>query len=342
MKKSLLELAKLIGGKIEGEDVLIYGVAGIEDAQEGEISFVEEKRYLPLLEKTMASAVVVAMRDREEVEKRKRKGLSLLYTENPSFAFSKIVPLFAPPVRKPKGIHPSAIIAEDVILEEDVAIQAYVVIENKVRIGRGTVIYSGVYIGEGTSIGEECIIYANVSIRERTQIGNRVIIHNGTVIGSDGFGYSTVGGVHHKIPQIGWVEIGDDVEIGANVTIDRARFSKTCIGKGTKIDNLVQIGHNVNIEENAIIVSQVGISGSVKIGKNVILAGQVGVAGHLSIGDNVVVAAKSGVTKSIPANTSVSGFPAKPHQEEKRVKACIQRLPALFRRVKKLEERVGE
>ncbi|MCD6093331.1 MAG: UDP-3-O-(3-hydroxymyristoyl)glucosamine N-acyltransferase [Candidatus Omnitrophica bacterium] len=364
MQKKLSELAKLIDGEIEGDkNVLIKRAWGIKEAKNGDITFVDNERYLPLLESTSASAVLVSKKNKLTPLRgksrlvgaysngprgtakwvnlsRKRKPLSLVYVENPSLAFSKIVSLFAPEVSKPQGIHPAALIGKNVRLGRDVAIQAYTVIEDNVQIGARTIIHSGVYIGQESCIGKDCLIYSNVSIRERTKIGNRVIIQSGAVIGSDGFGFSTEKGVHHKIPQLGSVEIGDDVEIGANVTIDRARFERTYIGKGTKIDNLVQIGHNVTIGENAIIVAQTGISGSTRIGKNVTLAGQVGIAGHISIGDNVVVAAKAGVTKSIPEGSFVSGFPAKAHTQEKKIKACIQRLPKLFEKVKELEKKI--
>ena len=213
-------------------------------------------------------------------------------------------------------------------------------LEDNVEIKDNTVLYAGVYIGHHTKVGRDCVIYPYVIIRESVTIGNKVVIHGGTVIGSDGFGFSTVQGVHHRIPQIGTVIIEDDVEIGANVTIDRARFDKTIIKKGTKIDNLVQIAHNVSIGENSIIVAQSGISGSANIGKNVTIAGQSGIIGHISIGDNVVVAAQSGVTKSIPSNTCVSGYPAKPHILAKKIHAFTQNLPGLFKKVKQLEAEI--
>jgi UDP-3-O-[3-hydroxymyristoyl] glucosamine N-acyltransferase len=245
-------------------------------------------------------------------------------------------------IRHPKGIHPTVILGKDVSLGRDVAIGPYTVIEDNVSIAEATIIYSGCFVGHHTKIGKNTLIYANVSIRERISIGNRVIIHSGTVIGSDGFGFATIEGLHHKIPQIGTVEIDDDVEIGANVTIDRARFDKTVIGRGTKIDNLVQIAHNVVIGENSIVVAQVGISGSTTVGKNVVLAGQVGLVGHIAIGDNVVVMAQSGVSKSIPAGTMAWGYPAKPADVAKRVNACVQNLPRLYETIKELKKKIEE
>jgi UDP-3-O-[3-hydroxymyristoyl] glucosamine N-acyltransferase len=239
-------------------------------------------------------------------------------------------------------VHPNAVIGKNVSLGKDVAIGPYAVVADNVSIGEKTVIYSGCYIGHHTKIGSETLIYPNVSIRERTTIGSRVIIHSGTVVGSDGFGFATIKGMHHKIPQIGTVVIEDEVEIGANVTIDRARFDKTFIGKGTKIDNLVQIAHNVAIGENSIVVAQAGISGSTVIGKGVTLAGQAGLVGHITVGDGAIVAAQAGVTKSIPPNTLVSGYPAKPHDVARKVNACLQNLPKLYESVNELKKKIKE
>jgi len=204
------------------------------------------------------------------------------------------------------------------------------------------IIYAGCYIGHHTKIGAQTLIYPHVSIRERISVGSRVIIHSGVVIGSDGFGFATIKGAHHKIPQVGTVEIHDDVEIGANVTIDRARFDKTVIGRGTKIDNLVQIGHNVIIGQNSLIVAQAGISGSTIIGNNVILGGQVGLVGHINLGDNVIVTGQSGVAKDVPPDTMVSGSPARPFMTTQRVNASLQSLPKLFNQVKELKKKIEE
>lgn len=343
MQKTLEEIATIIGGEVVGDGrVIITGICGIKEAKEGDLTFVANSRYLNLMDDTQASAIITS----REVKKAPKP---IIRTDNPSLAFAKMVSLIAPNQTKhPQGIHPTAIIGQEVKLSQNVAIGAYTVIEDNVEIGVGTIIYAGVYIGHHTTIGQETLIYPQVAIRERVEIGSRVIIHSGTIIGSDGFGFAAVQGIHHKIPQIGTVTIEDDVEIGANVTIDRARFGKTVIGKGTKIDNLVQVAHNVVVGENSILVAQTGISGSTTIGKNVILAGQSGIVGHIEIGDNTVVAGKAGVTKSIPANSCVSGFPAKPHHLAKRINAFIQRLPNLFKsvsdledKIKKIEEKIG-
>jgi UDP-3-O-[3-hydroxymyristoyl] glucosamine N-acyltransferase len=261
--------------------------------------------------------------------------------EDPSSSFSKLASIFID-VRSvhPQGIHPTAVIAEGVNLGQNVSIGAYAVVEAGVSIGDHTVVYSGCFIGSNTKIGAQCLIYPHVSIRENISIGQRVIIHSGAVIGSDGFGFVQVDGKHQKIPQIGTVLIGDDVEIGANVTIDRARFDKTVIGRGTKIDNLVQIAHNVIIGEHCVIVSQTGISGSSELKDRVILAGQVGVAGHLTIGEGSVVAAQSGVSKSIPAGGKFFGYPAKPQSTARRINAIVQRLPHYIETIRNLEEKI--
>lgn len=335
MKKTLKEIAFLIGGEIIGdENIQISSVNGIREAREGEITFLANPLYRPLLDQTKASAIITS----KEIEAAPR---AIIRTDNPSLAFSKVISIFQNQQKKepPKGIDPTALIGEDVTVGKDVSILAYVVIEEGSSIGEAATVYPHVYIGRNTKIGTNTKIYPNVSIRENSVIGNNVIIHSGTVIGSDGFGFVKVGGLHQKIPQTGSVVIEDDVEIGSNVSIDRARFGKTVIGKGTKIDNLVQIAHNVKIGPNSIIVGQAGISGSAILGKDVILAGQVGVVGHVEIGDNVIVAAQSGVTKSIPADSIVLGSPAKPISEEKKILACIRRLPELFKAVKELKDR---
>ncbi len=337
MRKTLNEIAQIINGEVVGDsNVIITGVCGIKEACEGDLTFVANPKYLSLIENTKASAIITS-RDVKDVSK------PIIRIDNPSLAFAKMVSLLAPnEVHHPQGIHTQAIIGKNVRLGKNVAIQAFCVIEDDVEIGDDSILYSGVYVGHHTKIGKKALIYHGVSIRERIQIGNRVIIHAGSVIGSDGFGFAIIKGIHHKIPQIGTVVIEDDVEIGANVTIDRARFDKTLIGKGSKIDNLVQIAHNVVIGENTIVVAQTGISGSTTVGKNVILAGQSGIVGHITIGNGAIVAAQAGVTKSVPSNTKVSGYPAKPHTMARRVNACIQKLPELYKNIRLIKKRMLE
>ncbi len=337
MKRTLQEVATLIDGEVVGDpSTVVTGICGIKEALEGDLTFVANSRYLPLMRTTKASAIITS-RDVKSAPK------PIIRTDNPSLAFAKMVSLMAPnEIHRPVGVHPTAVIGTNVRMGRDVAVQAYVVIEDNAQIGDRTILYTGSYIGHHSQVGSDCLIYPHVTIRERVTIGNRVLVHSGTVIGSDGFGFATVRGVHHKIQQIGTVVIEDDVEIGANVTIDRARFGVTSIGRGTKIDNLVQIAHNVVIGENSILVAQSGISGSTTIGKGVTLAGQAGVVGHITIGDNAVIAAQAGVTKSVPPNICVSGYPAKPHASAKRINACVQRLPKLVKTIEELEDRVME
>jgi UDP-3-O-[3-hydroxymyristoyl] glucosamine N-acyltransferase len=337
VKKTLKEIADFIGGELIGDgNIKIAGVAGIQEAQEGDLTFLANPKYQPYLKNTRASAVITA-KDIKEADK------PIILTDNPSLAFVKAVSFIAPcEVSRPKGIHASAIIGQGVKLGQGLAIGPYVVIEDGVSIGDKSVIYAGCYIGEKSKIGGNALIYPHVTIREGVFVGNNVIIHSGTVIGSDGFGFVTVEGKHHKIPQVGKVVIEDDVEIGANVAIDRARFDKTIIGQGTKIDNLVHLAHNVAIGKNCLVLAQVGISGSTTVGDSVILAGQAGVVGHVTIGDNCIVMAQSGVSKSIPAGTMVWGYPAKPQKTAKRLNASVANLPRLYESVAQLKKKIEE
>jgi len=336
MRKTLREIAKLIEGEVIGNDsVVITGASGIKEGAPGDITFLANPKYAPLLNTTAASAVIVSKETQAPVSK------TVIRVANPSLAFAKVISFIAPEeTSRLKGIHPSAILAKSVKLGKNVAIGPYTVIEDDAQVGDNAVIYSGCFIGHGAKIGADVLIYPNVSVRERVLIGDRVIIHSGTVIGSDGFGFVTVSEKHHKVPQVGIVEIGDDAEIGANVTIDRARFDKTVIGCGTKIDNLVQIAHNVVIGENCLIVAQVGISGSTVIGNNVTLAGQAGLVGHIVIGDGAIVTAQSGVSKSIPAGAMFSGYPARPFNETQKSHAYVHNLPKLFDLVKELKAKI--
>ncbi len=337
MEKPLYEIAKFLGGEIVGDgNVLIKGLSGIKEAKPGEITFIADSRYADLLDETEASAVIVSSDVSRDGEK------TLIKCSDPRLAFINLVNLWAAhEIPHPTGIHPASVIGENVKLGNNVAIHAYVVIEDDVVIGDNAILYPHTYIGRTSRIGNDTLIYHDVTIRERVAIGDRVIIHSGARIGSDGFGFTSNNGFHRKVPQIGGVVIEDDVEVGANVTIDRGTFGPTRIGRGTKIDNLVQIGHNVSIGENCIIVALVGIAGSAEIGNGVTLAGQAGVAGHLKIGDNCVVGGRAGVTKSLPPNSRVSGMPAVPHEKEQKMKASVRRLPDLRKRLRSLEKRLA-
>lgn len=337
MAKSLEEISRIVKGQVIGDsNALVSGVCGIEDAKETDITFLANPKYLPFLEKTQAKAVIVA---RNITCNNK----NLILVDNPSLAFTQVVSFILPQeINHPRNISTQASVAKTAKVGNNVAIGACAIIEENVIIGSNTIIYPGVFIGHDTVIGDNCVIYANVTLREKVSIGNRVIIHSGSVVGCDGFGYVTVEGKHHKIPQVGIVVIEDDVELGANVTIDRARFDKTLIGQGTKIDNLVHIAHNVIIGKDCLIVAQVGIAGSTTLGNNVILGGQVGIVGHATIGDNTVVMAQSGVSKSMPAGSVLWGYPARPASEAKRVNACVQNLPKLQATVSELKKKIQE
>ncbi|MBN1385318.1 MAG: UDP-3-O-(3-hydroxymyristoyl)glucosamine N-acyltransferase [Elusimicrobia bacterium] len=336
MKKTLKEIAEIVEGKVLGnENTLITNIAGIAEAKEGDITFVSNPKYIKFIETTKASGIIIAEDQKDRVK------IPAIVSKNPYFSYAKLLKYAAKEKEKhPSGISKNCSISESVIIENNVAISDFSVIDENVRIDSGTVIYPNCYIGKKSKIGKNCIIYPNVTIREETIIGNSVIIHSGTVIGSDGFGYVPLNNKIEKIPQIGTVEICDDVEIGANVTIDRATTGKTFIGKGTKIDNLVQIAHNVHIGENSIIVAQTGISGSTEIGKGVTIAGQAGLGGHLTIGDGATIGAQSGVMGDVPPKETVSGYPARPHGKAMRIYALIQKLPELFEELKKLKSRI--
>lgn len=339
MIKTVAEIAQLVDGEVIGNPNLeISGVANIEDAREGDITFALNGKYLKPAYDSRTSAIIVS----NEAMIEPGNGRTFIKTANPRLAFTRVLAVFAPEIKIAVGIHPTAILGKNVDLGRNISIGPYAVIGDDVKIGDEVVVLAHSYVGDGVEIGDETTIYPQVTLCRGVKIGKKVIIHPGSVIGSDGFGYVRVNRSHLKIPQNGSVEIGDEVEIGANVTIDRATTGVTSIGRGTKIDNLVQIAHNVTIGEDCIIVAQVGISGSAKVEDAVTLAGQVGVAGHLIIGANTVVAARSGITKSIKPNEVISGYPARPHNEEKRINAAISRLPTLLKRVRGLEQKIEE
>jgi UDP-3-O-[3-hydroxymyristoyl] glucosamine N-acyltransferase len=332
-------LADQVGGTIfgDGSETIVTGINDLRSAQPDQISFLGNAKYEPLALTSRAAAILVSAKDAP------RFSFTRIVVESPSVAFGKISALFAPPpLRDEPGIHPTAVVATDAVLGEGAGIQAHAVIASGVRIGARSVVGANSYIGEGTTIGDDTRVYPLVVIRERSLIGSRVIIHSGAVIGSDGFGYDfdAKTGRHLKITHTGHVQIDDDVEIGANTTIDRGRFGRTHIGEGAKIDNLVQIAHNVTIGAHSIIVAQTGISGSTSLGKYVTLAGQVGLAGHLHVGDRATVTAQSGLNKDVPAGAVLSGHHAMPIRESLKVEALTRRLPELLERLKALEEKI--
>jgi UDP-3-O-[3-hydroxymyristoyl] glucosamine N-acyltransferase len=337
MRVTLDAVARAIEGTVLGDgSVEITGVAGIREAGEGDLTFLANPRYEPYLELTNASAVIVA-------ENHRSIGKPLIQNPNPYLAFLKAVRFFqgdaAPP---PPGAHSTAVIAEGASVDPSASVGPHVVIEAGATIGPRAVIQAGSFIGSGVRIGADTILYPNVTVREGCEIGARGIVHSGTVVGSDGFGFVRDGEIYLKLPQVGNVVVEDDVELGACVTIDRATTGTTRIGAGTKIDNLVQIAHNVQIGQNCIIVAQVGISGSTVLGDHVVLAGQVGVIGHIEIGSGAMVGAKSGVSKSIKPGERVFGYPALPVAHAKRVEAGLRHLPELIQTVRQLKRRVRE
>lgn len=331
------EIAGLLDGELTGPpDTPISSVAGLREAGPTDLSFLNNPKYNGLLRQTRAGAVLVRRDWEGECH------AALIRVDNPDAAFAKITERFRPPpVSRLPGVDPSAKIAETAKLGQDVHIGPNVVVGEGARIGDRSVLLAGVVVGEGVKIGADALLHAGAVVREHVTLGDRVILHNNTVVGSDGFGYSVdENGVRTKVPQVGSVRLGDDVEIGANCCVDRARFGETRIGNGVKIDNLVQIAHNVVVGDHAVIVSQVGISGSSVVGEKAILAGQVGVAGHLTIGANAVVGAQGGVTKDVPPATYVWGTPAQPFEKYSKSLAQVSRLPKLQKRVAELEAKL--
>lgn len=324
------------GGELAGDPALkITGAASLAEATAGEISFFSNRKYVGLLRKTRASAIFVPPDFAEPIS------AAQIRVPNPAKAFEQVMLKLAPkPITFALGVHSSAIVDSSAQLGERVSIQPYAVIEAGAKIGDDTIIGAGTYIGHETVIGSACLIYPRVTIRERSRVGSRVTIHSGAVIGADGFGFEMVDGRQEKIQQLGIVQIDDDVEIGANTTIDRARFGRTWIQQRVKIDNLVQIAHNVVIGKNSVIVAQTGISGSTRVGERVTMAGQVGIVGHIEIADGSMIAAQSGVSKSVPGGTWF-GYPAGPIDEVKQQIAWIRRLGKLFARVKEIEKKLG-
>lgn len=337
MEFRLAELAAHVEGDLHGDcDALIRGVAGIKEAQEGEITFLGNPRYAGWLDTTRASAVILPM-------DHPFNGRATIRVKDPYAAFRALMSLFQPPRAPiPPGVHSSAMLGKEVRVGKGAAVGPNVVIGDRSVIGDDAIMLPGVVIGSDVTIGCGCLIYPNTVIREGTQLGDRVIVHAGAVIGDDGFGFVTRGDQHEKVPQLGRVIIEDDVEIGANTCIDRATTGVTVIRRGTRIDNLVQVGHNVTIGRNSILCAQVGIAGSTAIGDKVTLGGQVGIVGHVELGDGAMVGAQAGVTKSIPAGTQVSGYPAAPHRLAKRIYASMRQLPQLIKEVKRLQRRLGE
>jgi len=325
-------VAEIIHGDLEGDgDVTIGGVASIKDAEDGDIVFAENPRFLSEAARSKASAVI-AFLDAVTPDK------PLIKVENPRFAFAQILDLFAVRVAPPVGIHPTAVIGKDTVIPPSASVGPFVQIGDRTVVGDRAIIMASCAIGEDVTIGEDCILYPHVVLYSNTMLGARVILHAGAVIGADGFGYVRLGDRFHKVPHVGNVVIHDDVEIGALTTVDRAKTGSTVIGPRTKIDNLVQIAHNVQIGADTVIAAMTGIAGSAVIGNNVSVAGQVGIKDHVTVGDGAVLLGQAGVWGDVPPGGIYSGCPARPHRERVRQEAVTARGPELLRRLRALEE----
>jgi len=339
LELSLEELVRITGGQLvqRGSTAVFSGISSLDLAGPADVSFLGNAKYTTQFQLSKAGSCLVAPQTQGAPAT-----MSLIEVANPTMAFSAVVQHFAAQQQAfVPGIHPRAIIDQSAVLNpEKVCIHAGAVIMAGAVVGDGTEIYPNAVIGRDVVIGRDCLIYQNVSIRERCMIGDRVILQPGAVIGSDGYGYEFSAGKHQKIPQVGIVELGDDVEVGANTTIDRARFGKTVIGEGTKIDNLVQIGHNVQIGKHCLVIALTGVAGSSKMGNYVTCAAQVGIAGHLEIGDKAVLAARTGVTTNLPGGEVYLGNPAQPMKKELKIMAQQRRLPKLIDEVKELKRRL--
>jgi UDP-3-O-[3-hydroxymyristoyl] glucosamine N-acyltransferase len=330
---TVAEIARHLGGEIIGDGTTrLTGFAPAERAQAGDLTFAENESYFSRADQSKASAIIIDGTFRSQKV--------LIRVPHARTAFAKVLPLFFPERVFQPGIHPTAVVAATASINPSAHIGPLCVIEENVRIGARSIVQAGSHLGEGCVIGEDDNIFPNVTLYPRTEIGNRVRVHSGTVLGSDGFGYVQDGADHRKVPQIGNVIVRDDVEIGANVTVDRGALGPTIIGRGSKIDNLVQIGHNVVIGENCLVVAQAGIAGSTRLGNHVVLGGQVGLAGHLKIGNDVSVAAQSGVMTNIPDGEKWLWTPAQPDRIAKRQIIAMQQLPELIRRVAELEKKL--
>lgn len=330
------EIARMVSGELHGDsNQSISGFGGLEDASENEITFVQEEKYLPLLEKSLSNCVLASFDLKNKIQKK-----TVIYVKDPCLSFISLVNDLVSKKEHLFGIHSSCVIGENVKIAEDASVGPYTVVGNNVEIASNVVIVGQCYIGNNSKIGEWTKIYSDVSIYNGTCIGERVVIHSGVVIGGDGFGYVQRQGKHIKMPHLGGVSIEDDVEIGANTSIDRGKFKNTRIGRGTKIDNLVHIGHNVSIGEDCLIVAQAALGGSCKVGNEVIIAGQVGITNGIEVGERTIIAAQSGVTKSLPSSGVFWGTPARPLSETKEQLVLMNQLKDMRKRILDLEKKV--
>jgi UDP-3-O-[3-hydroxymyristoyl] glucosamine N-acyltransferase len=330
----LEEVAALVGGVLKGDgSIEISDVRGIEDAGEGHVTFVSKKKFLPLLAKSKADAVIVDC----EVD----TNMAQIVMSNPMLAFARLLAAFHPETKPEPEIDSRAVLGQNVTLGKDVTLSAFVSIGDNVTIGDNAILHSGVVVGPDCRIGDDAVLHPNVTLYRNTELGNRVILHAGVVVGADGFGYvPDEMGLHNKIPQIGQVVIEDDVEVGANSCIDRATMGSTTVKRGTKIDNLVQIAHNCTIGEHSILVAQVGIGGSCTLGHHVVLAGQVGVADHVTIGDQAVLMGKAGAFRDVESKVVHGGVPNVPAVAWRKYVSLLPKLPEMSRKIKELEARL--
>jgi UDP-3-O-[3-hydroxymyristoyl] glucosamine N-acyltransferase len=336
-KMTAEEVRELVGGQLEGTaSRVIERVSTLDRATPEELSFVATARYLPYLGATRAGVVLV----RREWSAAVPDGSSAVIVDDPHAALSEVLARLYPAAEREAGIHPSAVVAADARLGEEVSIGPFAVVGEGVVIGRRSIIGSHAVVAQRCRIGEDVTIHAQATLYEGVVVGDRAVIHSGARIGKDGFGYVWKDGGHRKIPQVGGCVLEEDVEIGTNVTIDRGSVGDTIVGAGSKIDNLVHLGHNVRLGRHVILISQVGISGSTTVGDAAVLAGQVGVGGHLSIGAGARVGGQAGVTANIPPGQTYSGYPARPHREAMRAQASMFKLPELIRRLKRIEDAV--
>ena len=332
------EIARLLGGTVQGEPATeITGVNGLQEAGPGDLCFVRNDQYLPLLNATKASAALIP----KPVDPLPLP--AAVVVAQPEQAFVRVLHLFAAE-RTPRpagGVHEKAFVSPTAVLGENVSVGPGVCIEDGAKIADGVVVHAGAYVGRGSEIGPNTVIYPNAVIREGVRVGARCVLHSGACIGSDGFGFVPMDGAWMKIPQVGTVEIGDDVEIGSNAAVDRATFGVTRIGNGVKIDNLVQIGHNVQIGDHSVIAGMAGVAGSTIIGRQVRIGASAGVNGHITVGDGASIAARSGVVRAVAPGQVVSGFPAVDHARQRRIMVAHEQLPELVKRVRQLEARLA-
>jgi UDP-3-O-[3-hydroxymyristoyl] glucosamine N-acyltransferase len=325
-------LAEKIGARLQGQDAEVSGIAGVDEAGPGQVTFLSNPKYAVQARDTKATAIIA----KQPIS---GSGCAFLLTPDPYLAFALAVAQFHPPVRLPAGVSAQASVHPTAVLGKEVHVGPFAVVAEGAVVGDRVTLYPGAYVGKGAVVGEDSVLHPRVVLYEGVRVGKRALLHAGCVIGSDGFGFAPTPQGYRKIPQVGTVEIGDDVEIGANTTIDRAALGVTRVGRGTKLDNLIQVGHNVEIGQDTVIAAQVGIAGSTRVGSRVMIGGQAGLAGHLEVGDGVMLGAKTGVLVSLSAkeNRAWAGVPAMPHRTWLKMGTFLPRLPELFRRVRRLE-----